>query len=238
MKKIILTALLICLTFTACDSESEIKFENSLTTKNEESQNLENLYNELIVFSAKDAACSGKLDFIAIGKKPCGGPEKYIPYSLRIDTTEFLKKVNFYNSKQSEFNEKWNITSTCEVVTRPIDVACVNGKATLLYENDRSAEKQDLEKLYNEIIVLSESNKSCSGEWNFIAIGAKACGGPEKYIPYSLKINTSDFFAKVNIYNAKQMEFDEKWKINSTCDIIPRPKSVECVDGKPTLIYN
>lgn len=102
MKKIILNALLICLTFTACDSESEIKTENSLTTKNEESQNLENLYNELIVFSAKDAACSGKLDFIAIGEKPCGGPEKYIPYSLRIDTTEFLKKVNFYN--QSKMN--------------------------------------------------------------------------------------------------------------------------------------
>lgn len=237
MKKIILTVLLICLTFTACDSESEIKLQDSLTTKNEESQNLEKLYNDLVVFSAKDAECSGNLDFIAIGKKPCGGPERYIPYSLKIDTAEFLNKVNFYNSKQNEFNEKWNITSTCDVVARPISAACINGKATLLYETDRSAEKQYLETLYNEIIVLSGSNKPCTGNWDFIAIGSKPCGGPEKYIPYSLEINTSDFFTKINLYTTKQMEFNEKWKISSTCDVTPKPQSVDCVDGIATLIY-
>lgn len=92
--------------------------------------------------------------------------------------------------------------------------------------------------MYNEIITLSDINKPCMGDLGFTAIGLKSCRSAEKYIPYSLYINKSVFLTKVNTYNAKQMEFNEKWKISSTCDSVPKPQFVDCIDGKATLIYN
>ncbi|MFC6266149.1 hypothetical protein [Flavobacterium panici] len=249
MKKISLITLMICLSFTACDSDSEIKLQDSLntqkkeslknedSTQDEDSKNLEKLYDEIIALSDSNSACSGEWDFIAIGKKPCGGPEKYIPYSLKIDRSEFLAKVNSYAIQQEIFNTKWNITSTCDVARRPLAAVCVDGKATLLYEEDRNIEKQDLQKLHDEIIALSTNNASCFGDWDYTAIGSKPCGGPEKYIPYYVNIDRTDFFNKVNIYKAKQMEFNHKWKVNSTCDVVAEPVSATCINGKGNLLY-
>ncbi|WP_343697511.1 hypothetical protein [Flavobacterium sp.] len=244
MKKITLLAITICLTFTACTPEEYLKPKSPAVTqddqslKEEESKNLEKMYNEIVALSDSNAACSGDWDFIAIGKKPCGEPEKYIPYSLKINKTDFLAKVNSYNAKQETFNNKWNISSTCEVVPKPVAAACINGKATLLYQADQNIEKQELEKLYDEIIALSINNASCYGDWDFTAIGSKPCGGPEKYIPYFVKVNrTDDFFAKINMYKAKQMEFNRKWNISSTCDVVSEPIAAACIDEKPTLLY-
>jgi hypothetical protein len=243
MKKISLLALTICLIFTACNADENIivknnKVENDLVTKNEDSKNLEKLYNEIIELSMSNTECTGNWHFTAIGSKPCGGPEGYIPYSLQINTTDFLAKVNIYNSTKMAFNDKWKITSSCEIAPKPESAKCINGKATLLYESDRDTEKQNLQKMYDEIIALSSSSTSCDGDWNFTAIGSKPCGGPEKYIPYSLQINTVEFLNKVNFYNIAEMEFNEKWNIFSNCDFVTKPKSVVCVNGKATLVYN
>jgi hypothetical protein len=242
MKKISLLALTICLIFTACNADETIigknnKVENDLVTKNEESKNLEKLYNEIVELSKSNTECTGDWGFVAVGSKPCGEPEKYIPYSLKINLTDFLAKVNTYNLQQEDFNEKWNIISTCVVTPKPISVDCVNGKPTLLYESDKFEEEQNLKKMYNEIIALSTNSDSCTGNWHFTAIGSTPCGGPENYIPYSLQINTTDFLAKVNIYNSTKMAFNNKWKITSICQIAPKPESAKCINGKATLLY-
>ncbi|MET3027843.1 hypothetical protein ABXT06_14285 [Flavobacterium sp. UW10123] len=242
MKKISLLALAICLTLVACNADENISqknnaLQNERATKEEESKNLEKLYAEIFELSNKNIECSGDWDFIDIGSQPCGGPEKYIPYSLKTNTTDFLSKVSTYNAKRKDFNEKWNISSTCLVVPKPIAAGCINGKPTLLYESDQIAEKQNLKKMYDEIVALSSNSASCSGNWHFVGIGAKPCGEPEKYIPYSLQINTVDFLAKVNTYNISKTEFNNKWKVNSTCDVLPKPESAKCIDGKATLLY-
>ena len=73
--------------------------------------------------------------------------------------------------------------------------------------------------------------------WKFVAIGSKSCGGPSGYIAYPKAINESIFLNKVKLYTKKEKAFDQKWGLISTCSITPKPTSVECVNGKPKLVY-
>jgi len=110
--------------------------------------------------------------------------------------------------------------------------------------NDSSSqetEMQNLTKMYDEIISTSMVNSTpCTNpaEWSFTAIGSKACGGSAGYIPYSLKINVPEFLKKVENYTNTQAAYNKKWGIMSTCEIIVPPSGVDCVNGKPTLIYS
>lgn len=245
MKKLSLFAFSICILFTACNSDDNVETKTPVVTnvdqdlKNEESKNLEKMYDEIVALSGNTNTneCTGDWDFTAIGSKSCGGPKEYIAYSLKINTKDFLAKVRNYTTEQEKFNTKWNITSTCDVVSVPVLAACVNGKVTLLYESDQNTEKENLKKMYEEIVALSENNESCTGNWYFTAIGSRSCGGPEGYIAYSLKINTTDFLSKVRNYTAEQEKFNTKWRITSTCNIVPVPESVACINGKATLLY-
>ncbi|MEN2412711.1 hypothetical protein [Flavobacterium mesophilum] len=118
-------------------------------------------------------------------------------------------------------------------------VACNNDDA----DSNTSKEEdiQSLEKMYQEIVVLSQVNTTpCtdSNEWAFTAIGSKACGGPKQYILYSKKINTTVFLAKVKSYTEAEASFNVKWGIFSTCDVPVAPDGIGCVDGKPTFLRN
>lgn len=97
---------------------------------------------------------------------------------------------------------------------------------------------QQLEKMYAEISLLSVSQEcNNSAEWDFTAIGSKACGGPTGFIAYSLKINTADFLEKVKNYTNAQKEFNDKWNISSSCEVPPAPISIKCENGKAVLVY-
>lgn len=97
---------------------------------------------------------------------------------------------------------------------------------------------QQLEKMYAEISLLSVSQEcNNSADWDFTAIGSKACGGPTGFIAYSLKINTSDFLEKVKNYTNAQKEFNDKWNISSSCEVPPAPISIKCENGKAVLVY-
>lgn len=108
------------------------------STKEEEMQNLTNMYNEIIDASmANSTPCTNASEwsFTAIGSKACGGPTGFIPYSLKINTAGFLKKVEDYTNKQAAYNEKWKIMSTCEAAQQPSGVDCAAGKPILVYTN-------------------------------------------------------------------------------------------------------
>lgn len=114
-------------------------------------------------------------------------------------------------------------------------VSCSNDDSA-----DRERDYQNLGKMYREILSLSKINSELcrdSNEWDFTAIGSKACGGSAGYIAYSKKIDKAEFLAKVKAYTDAEAAFNTKWSVISPCDIVVPPSSVDCVDGKPKLIY-
>ncbi len=107
-------------------------------------------------------------------------------------------------------------------------------------DSERNKEQRNLDKTYQEIVTISlADSQPCtdSKEWDFTAIGSKACGGAAGYIAFSKKIDKTEFLAKVKAYTDAQAAFNVKWNIFSTCDVLLPPGSVECVDGKPKLFY-
>jgi len=102
----------------------------------------------------------------------------------------------------------------------------------------REEDEQFLELLHKEIVAHSESVTCTEAEeWTFVAIGAKACGGPTGYIAYSTQINEELFLEKVAYFTEQQKKFNTKWGIFSTCDVPAEPTGVSCADGKPIFVY-
>ncbi|KFZ31379.1 hypothetical protein IDSA_01265 [Pseudidiomarina salinarum] len=57
---------------------------------------------------------------IAVGSRPCGGPEYYLPYSTKsVDPDVIEPLVNSYTELQSWFHEEHQVMGTCEVVPEP-----------------------------------------------------------------------------------------------------------------------
>ncbi len=101
-------------------------------------------------------------------------------------------------------------------------------------ESDRqelAALLQDIENMANQVPCEND------GDWKFAPVGAKACGGPTHFIAYAKKINESAFLEKIRLYTNKQLAFNERWNIRSTCDAPQPPKSVTCVNAKPKFVY-
>jgi hypothetical protein len=127
MKKLKLLIVAIGLIFISCNSDKE-------TTQEQEAHNLEKMYIEILSLSTSKQ-CENPDDwaFTSIGSKGCGGPTGFITYSLTLNTTVFLAKIEKYTNTQEEFNTKWGIISTCDSPTSPSSIECVNGKAQLVY---------------------------------------------------------------------------------------------------------
>ena len=75
-------------------------------------------------------------------------------------------------------------------------------------------------------------------EWEFIAYGSKACGGPQGYIAYSMQIDVEKFKQMVSDYTQAEKDFNINYQITSDCKGEISPNGVVCKDGKPELIYN
>lgn len=103
---------------------------------------------------------------------------------------------------------------------------------------DQEKDHRILMELFNGIQELSMS-VSCidSNDWDFVAYGSKACGGPQGHIPYSKNINTVTFLEKVAAYTKLEDEYNKKWNIVSDCNLPTQPKSVNCENGHPVLKY-
>lgn len=84
---------------------------------------------------AQSTACTNadEWKFIAIGNQPCGEPNSYIAYSTQIDENTFLYDVERYTNATSVYNNKWDISSGCDVTPTPVGISCVNGEAVFSY---------------------------------------------------------------------------------------------------------
>ena len=108
--------------------------ENQLTTRAEDEQEIKLLHQELEKMSAVETCTnSSEWKFVPIGSQPCGGAIEFIPYSIKINTDQFLQKVESYTSKQKAFNAKYGVVSPCAIILLPKGVECVDGKPKLTY---------------------------------------------------------------------------------------------------------
>lgn len=129
MKKLTFIICALCLISVSCSNDDSVDRERDY-------QNLGKMYREILSLSKINSELctdSDDWDFTPIGSKSCGGSAGYIAYSKKIDKTEFLAKVKTYTEAEAAFNKKWNVVSTCDVVSPPTSIDCVEGKPKLSY---------------------------------------------------------------------------------------------------------
>jgi hypothetical protein len=77
-----------------------------------------------------DALCSDSTEcrFIGFGSKPCGGPWRYLIYSIStVDTVELARRVAEYNKFEATLNRRYGWYSDCSV-PRPPNLGCRDGQ--------------------------------------------------------------------------------------------------------------
>ncbi|MDQ0067744.1 hypothetical protein [Chryseobacterium lathyri] len=103
-------------------------------------------------------------------------------------------------------------------------------------EDSQKYEQAQLDKL--KASIESETSKekcTAASEWTFAPMGAKACGGPQQYIAYPKKTETT-ILPRIEEYTQKVKAFNEKYNITSDCMLVMPPTSVKCINGKAQLI--
>ncbi len=133
------------LSLVSCKSSKDLKDTNTLpkdfydrpvseSSKAYDEITLENLKTAIETAISKEK-CTNILEwsFSPMGAKPCGGPNEYIAYPKKLESS-ILEKIKNYTTKQEEYNKKYNITSDCIIPKEPSSLECQNGKAILVYK--------------------------------------------------------------------------------------------------------
>ncbi|MFH1313632.1 MAG: hypothetical protein ABIJ00_10480 [Candidatus Eisenbacteria bacterium] len=83
-----------------------------------------------ILALAGEPLCSDSTEcrYIGFGSKPCGGPWRYLVYSIStVDTVELVKRVEEYNEYERCLNRRYGRVSDCSVPIPP-RLGCRNGR--------------------------------------------------------------------------------------------------------------
>jgi hypothetical protein len=97
---------------------------------------------------------------------------------------------------------------------------------------DQGADRAMLARLEREAAELAQT-EGCSESASCRAapVGAKACGGPRRYLVYcAVRTNERALLAKLEDLRRLEREFNRRYEIVSTCDFISEPQ-VESVGG-------
>ncbi|MGH2624994.1 MAG: hypothetical protein ACRDE7_15100 [Sphingobacterium sp.] len=131
MKNIIFTLIAAFFFVTACEKEgnSDLKVQ-----KEEELKMMyENIQESVDTVVCNDAS---QWSITSLGQDKYGAVKEYIAYPHSIDTANFLNMVKTYTEAEKEYHEKYNPTTTVVLSSPgPVDVECISGKATLIYED-------------------------------------------------------------------------------------------------------
>ncbi|MBE0424049.1 MAG: hypothetical protein IBX66_08940 [Lutibacter sp.] len=108
---------------------------NTESSKEDDLAELNDLQGEIKLL-VDSGVCSenSECEYIAFGSKACGGPKTFLVFSTSIDVALLQQKVATYNALENSFNQKWGIISDCSVPLPPLNVICVAGKCTAIYE--------------------------------------------------------------------------------------------------------
>lgn len=128
-------------------------------------------------------------------------------------------------------NERMLMKRIIFVMLAVLCVGCENNST-------QEEEQQTLMTLFNEIETLANS-VACEDatDWDFVAYGHKACGGPQGYIGYSNQIDVNAFLRLVENYTTFEREFNLRWGVASDCALVAQPSGVLCENGVAVLNY-
>lgn len=103
-------------------------------------------------------------------------------------------------------------------------------------EDSQKYDQAQLDRLKASIESEATGEKCTNAsEWTFVAMGVKSCGGPQQYIAYPKKIESS-ILPRINEYTDKVRVFNEKYNIMSDCAVITPPSYIKCISGEARLI--
>jgi hypothetical protein len=86
--------------------------------------------------------------------------------------------------------------------------------------------KGQMKMLAEEISTMTH-NRSCKqlSECRTVALGARACGGPKRYVVYSVNnVNETDLLVKASSYNSYDQQLNGDSNTVGTCDVLMPPK--------------
>lgn len=230
MKKYI-SLFLFALLFFACESNKELIIHNdnlligNWVNPSHEDEKVTYTRSNSTPNEAYSIQFKKNSDFIERTSGFCGTPP-----------LTFFNVEGTYQLKEDIITVSSNYYSTTIAwrILELTDTKLVLKKELTPQEKDHRKLMQMFDEFYN--LAYNTSCKDASN-WAFTSYGAKACGGPQGYIPYSTTIDTKVFLEKVEAYKEAEKNYNIKWSIASTCDVPQVPKKVECNNGYPILIY-
>jgi hypothetical protein len=93
-----------------------------------------------------------------------------------------------------------------------------------------SQKKQEVLDYINSFTCNSTS--SC----NYIAFGAKPCGGPREYLVFPNSINQNTLQRLVDEYYEMEHRYNIQTNAVSDCMIVNPPTNIDCIDGNCLII--
>ena len=104
-------------------------------------------------------------------------------------------------------------------------------------ENTSNSTSLQLEEKKQEILdyIQSFSCTDASG-CNYIAFGAKPCGGPREYLVYPNTVNQNTLENLVNEYYEMDNQHNIQTGAISDCMVVLPPNAVDCVAGVCTIV--
>lgn len=90
--------------------------------------------------------------------------------------------------------------------------------------------KQEIVNYINSFSCSEDSN--C----NYIAFGAKPCGGPREYLAFSSNVDVSELQIMVDQYYAMDNDYNIQTNAVSDCAVVGPPTNVDCINGVCTII--
>lgn len=121
-------SFMLLLALTGCEEKD---FQSSRS--NDESE-LSSLKYELEAMAGQNK-CNANTEWgiMTMVSSSCSGPIGYLAYDKKVDVQELAQKLAAYIRKKDAFDIKWNKGPVCSMVIPPKSVACVDGKAKLVY---------------------------------------------------------------------------------------------------------
>ncbi|RUO78367.1 hypothetical protein [Pseudidiomarina taiwanensis] len=112
---------------TAADEQVKSQADPTLTAEKqgltvaEQVEKLSQLDKEIRSMAGTAVAQSAQqCRVVAVGSRPCGGPEYYLAYSVSsVDETQLLALVTEYSEMRQGFDAQQGIVGTCEVIPEP-----------------------------------------------------------------------------------------------------------------------
>ncbi|MEW4925310.1 hypothetical protein [Algibacter sp. 2305UL17-15] len=146
-----------------------------------------------------------------------------------------------------DYNGKWQLNDAVVLITQDHFPNNYAWRIVSLTENElvvtkelteREIDYRKLMAIYDEIEAFIKGIPCENAEdWTFTPYGSKACGGPQWFLAYPKSIDTVAFLKKVEEYTKAERDYNIKWSVFSTCDVVSPPKSIECQNGFPILKF-